>query len=297
MWAKKASKEFLSVSDYLILGEVEAKASTMHLISEIETGGFTLEETCLELMRRLQHYERHASSAYKSDPEQLSIMLITILEMWQVLDTIALNLYPLLADYDPGFPSDLCYPLCVPKLADMQRLQNIEEYLKTRHDTATYPSYSLLGTLQRESFAIRYFDQCQDMQMLLADIDLADKMARVRKEKELIEKSSEYEALLKGAAETACLYTEDEFNPAMRQHNDRLCTKCFLQRKARRMRIQIHEALLPSDAIQAKAVVFELCVPQGFAAWRDTTWYILQMGRRTSLSNSRPTFRCVSIKG
>ncbi len=185
-----------SVSDYLILGEVEAKASTMHPISEIETGGFTLEETCLESMRRLQHYERHTSSAYTSDPEQLSIMLVTILEMWQVLDTIALSLYPLLADYDPGFPSDLCYPLCSPKLADMQRLQNMEEHLKTRHDTATYPSYSVLGTLQRESFAIRHFDQCQDMQMLLADIDLADKMARVRKEKELIEKSSEYEALL-----------------------------------------------------------------------------------------------------
>ena len=51
--------------------------------------------------------------------------------------------------------------------------------------------------------------------------------------------------------------------------------KCYLQRKARRIRIQVHEHPLPSNPVQAKAVIFELDCPTAFAAYRDATWKVL----------------------
>ena len=44
------------------------------------------------------------------------------------------------------------------------------------------------------------------------------------------------------------------------------------------MKIDVHEALLPSNTTQAKSLVFELYVPEGFAAWRDATWLMLRLG-------------------
>ena len=52
---------------------------------------------------------------------------------------------------------------------------------------------------------------------------------------------------MKEAAETTCLYVEDEFNPLKRMHDNRRCRKHYLERRCARMRIGIHEDFLPSD--------------------------------------------------
>lgn len=36
-----------------------------------------------------------------------------------------------------------------------------------------------------------------------------------------------------------------------------------------------HEHPLPSDPVQAKAVIFELMRPEAFTVYRDTTWRII----------------------
>jgi len=284
----KAEPDARSVSDYLDLADVESELK----LSTIGYRGDELpkipDQTCIELKNKLQQYQDAALSAYKSDPEQLSLMVLTIMELWQALDSLALRLFSQLSKYNPGFPRNLLYPLQVSSLEDMRRLQKVEDYIETRRSMADPTMPSIFGDILPNSFAVRYFDRCPEMQELLEEIELADETARGRKEEELRTKSTEYEDLLRDAAQTACLFTEDEFDLLKRQHDDRRCRKHFLERKAARMRIVIHERILPTEIIIAKAVVFELIVPQGFAAWRDTTWRVLQLSRRPALAGRTP---------
>ena len=288
MWVMMKPRETYSTFDYLDLTEKERTLSSEFrefFACENKTNG---ELSCVDLKHKMQQYQAFASSAYKSDPEQLSLMLITLLELWRMMDSIALELYPLLADYEPEFPRDILYPLQVAELSDLQRVQDIENYLEHRR-TVAKPSYpSIFSDPVPMSFAVRYFGECQEMQQLAASIDTVDEMAKAQKQEELGQKSFEYEAIMKQAAETTCLFYEDPHDPLRRLHDDHRCVKHQLERRGARMRIQAYEAILPSDDTLIKAVVFELLLPKGFAAWRDATWQLIQLGQEESLADREP---------
>lgn len=111
----------------------------------------------------------------------------------------------------------------------------------------------------------------------------------MEKERELVERSSIYQRVMKEASETACLFKEDEHDPLKRQHDDRRCRKHYLERESLRMQIQIHEDLLPTDDdVRAKGVVFELLLPSGFAAWRESTWQLLTLARGDTIPDQKP---------
>ena len=290
-WQHVEPGNYRSVNDYLNLANIEANIRSDTLNAEcthIVTSELESIDTCAKLVREMHQYQSCALTAYKSVPENLSSMIINLLVLWRALDSEALRLYPLLSDYDPGFPRNLLYPLQVSELPDMHLLQELEQYLEQRRSKAIASLPSILDDLSRNSFAIRFFDGCSAMQELFSEIKHADDTARSRKQQELEHKSAEYEDILREAAGTACLFMEDEFDPLQRQHDDRRCRKHYLERKAARIRIRIHEALLPSDDISAKAVVFELLLPKGFAAWRDATWRLLQLSRMETHSDQPP---------
>lgn len=104
--------EHRSVLDYLDLADFETKLrkdalnADHHLDDHSESDS---SHSCVNLMRSIQQYLNLALAAYKSDPESLSLMLITVMELWKALDTKALMLYPLLAEYDPGFPTTFSF--------------------------------------------------------------------------------------------------------------------------------------------------------------------------------------------
>lgn len=249
------------------------------LAHEANTG---LDSHCVQFKIMMQQYERLASPAYKSDPEQLSLMIVTLLEMWQAIDSITMKLYPLLAEYEPEFPRDLLYPLQIAQLSDLQRVQDIEDYLEHRRSFAKPSIPSVFRETSPKSFAVRYFDQSHEMQQLAKTINDAEERAKAKKEREWAEKSREYEAVMKQAAERTCLFIEDAIDPLKRYHDDRRCLKHQLERRGAKMRIQMHEAALPRDDTEKKSVVFELLLPTGFAAWRDATWQLIQLGRRNT---------------
>lgn len=215
-------------------------------------------------------------------------MLLTLMELWQALDTIALELYPPLAKFDPGFPQNMLYPLQLSEFADMDRLHKIEKYLERRRSSAKSSLSFVLGEPSPDCFAALYFDQCEEMQDLQREIIAADESFKNEKEFEWTQRSAEYEATAKEATRTTCLFIEDESSPPRRYHDDRHCRKHFLERKAARMRIQVHESLLPADQAVSKAVIFELLIPPGFAAWRDATWQLLQLGRGPQIPDKSP---------
>src|SRR5207248_4086021 len=112
----------------------------------------------------------------------------------------------------------------------------------------------------------------QRLQQLHQTIEATAEFARKGKEQQWRELSAEFEELEKSIAESTCLKTTDGFRVI---HNDRECRKCYLQRKARRMKIDIHEHPLPSNLIQAKAVIFEIGCPKAFTAYRNATWRVV----------------------
>lgn len=288
IWKHTQNNDHLSATDYHCLADME-----VHLAVDARAAMEPSQETDIDrsiqrLGKDLRIYQFRACNAYRDNVEQLSTMLLTLMEVWVGLDSLAVRQYPLLVDYDPGFPMDLMYPLKVAFLTDMNRLQNVERYLEERRRRATYPLSSVLGNPTRDCLAVRHFDQCADMQDLLSVIRRANDSARSAKERELTEQSANYEAKVKQASETACLYREDEYDPLKRQHDDRRCRKHFLEREAARMQIRIHEDYLPADDVYSKAIVFELLLPSSFATWRDSTWQLLTLARGESIPDQKP---------
>ena len=287
-WIRMTPRDTFHASDYFFLDDTERMLES-DVKRSFGQSQRRLEGYCEQFQQMMQRYQHLASSAYRSDPEQLSIMLITLLEMWQAIDSMACLLYPLLTDYEPEFPRDLFHPLQVAQLSDLQRIQEVEEYLESRRSGAKTSHPSIFRDVTSKSFAVRYFDQSQDMQQLVADIKAADERAKAQKEEEWIEKSKEYEDVMKQAAETTCLFIEDAFNPLNRRHDDRRCIKHQLDQRGKKMRIHTHEAILPSEDIYIKAVAFELLLPKGFSVWRDATWQLVQLGRRDLTPDQKPS--------
>lgn len=281
------AKDTLSTTHYLHLADFEADLKRDVARNTEHEDRDDPSEVCVDLKCKLERYQRDALPAYRDDPEQASLMLLIIIELWEVLDSLAIALYPLLAKYDPGFPRDILFSLQLSEAEDMRRLKKVEEYIDNRRNSSDLSLPSVFGHITGSSFAVQYFDQCYDMQDLLTTIEDADEAARERKEIEWRHKSLEYEELVREAAATACLPKEDVLDPLKRECDPR-CRKHYLERVAKRMRIQVHEAILPDERIIAKAVIFELLLPEGFVAWRDTTWQIHKLARGDTISDQVP---------
>ncbi|KAL9020409.1 MAG: hypothetical protein Q9185_002383 [Variospora sp. 1 TL-2023] len=287
-WVKAQTTVPLSVTDYHCLADMETK-----LANDVEDAigmksDSNLESEIPELRQHLLLYQSRAYRAYTGNVELLSCMLLTLMEVWIAIDTLTVRSYPLLKDYSPGFPPDLMHPLKVAKLSDMLRLQKIEKYLQTRRSRSIYPFSDLLGKPTKTCFAVRFFDVCDEIQVVASTIWQANESAKAAKEREWKGLSSRYEKLVREASEASCLYIEDELDPLKRQHDDRRCRKHYLEREASRVRIKIHEDLLPADEIDAKAIVFELLLPSHFEAWRESTWQLLMLARGDTMPDQKP---------
>ena len=285
---KVQSRETHSVLDYLSLADVE-ETLKIQSATQGHAESQDMDQLSVDLTYNLAKYQEMALPAYDSAPEEISLMLLLIMELWQALDRIALKLYPLLAEYDPGFPSQLLDPLQISHIEDMRRLQKIQDYLDRRRLAADGSFPSNFDAMSRFSFPVRYFDQCLEMQDLLKSIESDNASMRTYKMAEWKSLSSKHSELLQEAAGTSCLFVEDKDDPSGASvHDEGRCRKHYLLRVARRMTIDVHEALIPSDSVQAKAVIFELRLPQGFAAWRDSTWQILHLARPPTRPHSSP---------
>lgn len=272
--ATAGNKHMRAFADrYFLLSETETESYLPAPASEISCEG-----PCIELATKIDTYISAVGSFYDSNPEQKSTMLLTLMELWMSMDEYATKIFDLLKDYDPGFPPEMLNILQLPRFQDMCRLQRIQTYLQDRKKICNYSRMTLFIDPEKGCFVDRYYDESRDsskLQKLHESIETAAALACTKKEQEWRRMSTEYETLMKEIAISTCLYTWDETDPLLRAHDDRRCTKCFLQRKARRMKIQIHEHPLPSTLVQAKAVVFELSCPKAFTAYRDATWRIL----------------------
>ena len=220
----------------------------------------------------IKDYWPLAKSSYARNPLELSAALLTTLELWVSLDKLCVADIELLERHSPQIPLTLLEPLLLPKIDQIRRLDLVEKYIRSRTELSHPQNPSVFATPTKESFAICYFDASTRLRNLSQRILQADIEKREEKLDEFMKLAAEYKALVAKADREIheFLYHKGE------QFHGQTCKKCALEVEAKEMKIGVHEDALPRDEVQRKAAVFEIAIPNAFAAWRDSTWLIIQ---------------------
>ncbi len=163
-------------------------------------------DACTALAKVINTYISAASSVYTDMPEDISLMLLTSMNLWVALDECALHHCSLLRDYDPEFPSSLFEPLLLLSKAQMKRLYRIEQYLVMRR--AAIPKYPFIfrSVDTQKSFAVRYFQQSPNHQKLRRKIEAEATNERSQKVFELAKERQRYHELIKQSGRLNCQY-------------------------------------------------------------------------------------------
>ncbi|KDQ19218.1 hypothetical protein BOTBODRAFT_184299 [Botryobasidium botryosum FD-172 SS1] len=252
--------------------------------------------TCANISKIVEIYTVAAQNAYHSNHEQLSIMLLTIFELWVALDQIAVYQCPLLRDYLPELPLNLLATLVLSKRSQIDRVSKIETYVRERERRASYGSV-FDDDANPTSFAVRYYNTSSELHTLEARIRRDEAEARRAKIAELEDKRRTYNDLLRQESSMSHGQYYNHWR-GWYQH-DRYCEKCRLASNAASMKIEIFESPLPEDLYKRQTVVFELRCPPAFGIWRSTTYYILFDICRTAQKDvaEPPTYTLQGYRG
>ena len=262
--------------------------------------------TCGRLGALIENYYNVAFPLYTGNPEAVSIMLLTILELWIACDRSAIHIHENLSDYDACIPEGIFQSLLLPFRFQMERLARAERYLYQRRRSLKYPGYGVFrdfGT--RTCFSVRYFEQSDDHHRLKAEIEAKASSEEREKQNELWQKHKRYNDLMDSAAQIDCDYyyvtPDPRFDFQERRHKEYSCRRCGYKNAAKAITIDIHEWPLPTHDLQSKSTVFELNVPRPFGCWRDTTLFfqhdVLQMDvsqEKPRATNTLSTYRGLS---
>lgn len=246
--------------------------------NQLQSSASTTLGSCLE------QYTSVARTWYSSNPEDESIMLLTIMWLWVALDTVVIAQCPLLSSYSPEIPSNILTPLLLRRAEYIERAADIEVYLRKRHSAITYTTSIFSNRVESNSFPIRYYRNSSSLCSLKAEIEADAHIKRNAKRNELNEKNARHAYLLSEAYRRNCSYARDSYGCSYHAYD---CYKCKLQAEARGLRIAVHEWPLSSNYLEAEATVFELQCPKFFAIWRANTYRIVRdLGMANSNSSS-----------
>jgi len=229
------------------------------------------DKACVQLEILGNKYSSSALSTYAGNPELLSVMLLTTLELWIALDKIVIKETPMLADYSPEVPTSLLEHLLLCKAGGLRRLHRAHQYLSCR-DYQSHSGSVFSPSITTNSFAIRFYKRSLDLHCLKAQIEDTAEHERCEKVAELERENARHAKLKLEATEADHEFTVNRYGSECHASD---CSKCYLERKLRNMRIAVHEWPLPAVQLHAEAVVFELDCPVSFNMWRTATFHLL----------------------
>ena len=221
----------------------------------------------------IRQYHNSAKDLYGRNAEDISIMILTIMDLWVALDALTIQQCPLLRQYSPEIPSDFLHSLLLHRSSTLERALRIEEYLCWRHKEVSEATSIFSNNVCDHSFSVKYFLASNDLQGLYHEIIAFAEQERASKRAELISLNNEYRSLLNRANN---LDHEWITNRRGREVHDWSCQRCKLERQAKSLNIHVHEWPLPPLTVHAQQAVFELSPPRAFSAWRDMTYLILR---------------------
>ncbi|KAM3558554.1 hypothetical protein ARSEF4850_004540 [Beauveria asiatica] len=218
--------------------------------------------TCSDIRFFAMTYFKRARMVYKDRPDHMSIMYLTLLELWIASDISAVARNPLLREYTPFGVEDICWEaLILQRKRDVSRLSRAEEYLISRslEKMSMIANYGTAGC-----FASRFALASAPHVALRATIDGdEDKNAK--------EKATELEQLIKKQKGHLDRHAKMQCDPTIcRIGTGQLpCERCRHLAVARGLIITPGFKILPDDEHVANAVIFELKPPADISAWRD----------------------------
>jgi hypothetical protein len=215
----------------------------------------------------IDQYFSSARDIYGADPEDNSVMILTILDLWKALDTLAIRRCPLLKSYSPEIPRDFLHPLLLHHSGSLKRAELIEKYISQRHEEAYYGTSIFSDNATASSFAVQYYQKSPELQQLHADINQRASEEREAKRVELRVLNERWQSLQAAASSKA--HTCDW------RYRYSYCEKCQIISEADGLNIGVHEWPLPHETLQAQFVVFEISPPRPFSSWREITYKIL----------------------
>ncbi|KAK2757274.1 hypothetical protein FQN54_004788 [Arachnomyces sp. PD_36] len=305
---QKSSKDAKSVDpdssakdmeQFTDLTEKHDSIAKLELDIEIETRSVPKTKSecgmmCADIATRIEDYTASAGKVYRDDPEQLSTFILSIFELWVHMDKCAQMVFPLLKEYHPVFHPELLDVLLLSRLSSLNRLREIQLYLKNRSSGAQRKT--IFADPESGCFADKFvgLEEAANLRELLREIEAASLAARSRKEAELTQVNQDCEDAVEGQESNSC---------TRRQHPDgshdiRGCSYCYHGRCRRRLKIEVHEDFLPSqdNTPRKNAVVFELGIPKPFAAYRQATWTIISILSQDVSSSVKPEMLLRSYK-
>ncbi|KAG1739525.1 hypothetical protein EDB19DRAFT_2025088 [Suillus lakei] len=232
----------------------------------------SIDSACISIEACASAYSSRALEAYTGNPENLSVMLLTLFELWVAMDKIVVGQIPLLAKYPPEVPLILWENLLIRKSSALDRLKQLHAYLDARHWQASSRLSVFSSTNDVQSFAVQYFHQSSELQFLKLVIEVDAEEEREKKLAELRTLNKTYNDLKKTAASLSHKFG---VNSRGREYHDWWCGKCCLEKEMRNMTITVHEWPLPQHEQEAIVVVFELACPIAFDMWRSMTFHVL----------------------
>ncbi|RYO81474.1 hypothetical protein DL764_009764 [Monosporascus ibericus] len=227
---------------------------------------------CLQLAKVITDMFTAVGSAYDSNPEQMSIFILSLFELWVQMDECAVGACPLLKNYHPIFSGGLLDVLQLPTLSGMQRLQRVQNYLGERCANCRFIHKNIFSQPHKDCFAAQYLALYTQLQDLQRQIENASRGSRANKESEWEKACKEYDTLSEKISNSSC---DCSLNPDGSRNTPK-CKRCLCCRRRKRMKIGIHEDFLPQDSTRKAVVVFELGIPSYLAAYRNATWRIFR---------------------
>lgn len=285
--AEEAAKQHMNLFSFSHFSLVDLEATCEDFCNDRAPS--SPEETCATASKLISNYLKRAMPLYDGNAEQNSLMILTVMELWVELDKAACTAYPLIRDYNTLFHPDLLDPLLIPQFKDMKRVQKIQAYLRERLNNCDHSSANLFDDPGRGCFAHRWYEESPDSTAMSALHDSIESQAenmRLCKQNEWKKKTAEYNDLSRQIDQSSCIYRVDDDNPLGRGRHDPRCDRCKMMARQSGMRIEAYEHPLPSDAVTARVVIFELMCPPTFAKYRQTTWQVLS---RLALQWSEPS--------
>ena len=246
------------------------------------------ENHCVELAESIHNLFSVAQNICASKPDQMSLFILKLFELWVGMDKFAVTACPILRDYHPVFTPEALDVLHLPAVSEMRRLQAVQTHLQERCDSCSLAPQTILSEPRANCFAARYLDESDDarqLRVLRQQIEEHSNSSRRRKEYEWRKSCSQYDELSEKISSGSCVCTFNRDGT----RNVRGCNKCYHWRSRNRMHITIHEDFLPTETPQKAAVVFELGIPRYLQAYRNATWRILsELGHPSTPKTSSP---------
>ncbi|KAH9038807.1 hypothetical protein EDB85DRAFT_392096 [Lactarius pseudohatsudake] len=220
----------------------------------------------------IEQYYVGAREIYDANPEDNSVMILTIMDLWMALDKLTTQQCPLLTSYSPEIPRDFLHYLLLHRSGSLRRAMVIEEYVLQRHKDASCTTSIFSDKVTESSFAVRYFRDSPKLQQLYAEINRHAEKQRENKRTGLRVLNNEWQSLKDAASKMDHSYIEDHEGNLVHGR----CKKCKKDKKADKLKIVAFEWPLPQTTTQAQLVIFELSPPRAFSAWREITYKILR---------------------